>query len=67
MASEFTEKCFHRYFNETETSLRTIIDAELQEVRDLLTDIAALETDGDDEYQIGQRTRTLMGKLEVRP
>jgi hypothetical protein len=42
-----------------------LVDVELQELRAFVNDVAALETDPGDEYQLGQRARQLAERLRV--
>lgn len=75
IASEISESICATYFNNTEGALlRNVIDAELQEVRDVVKLVAHPKFDAGGDgihYYLTkadiQRARALMEKLEVRP
>lgn len=69
MASELAERCFQRYFQEPNTSLRAIIDDELRETRtviEALLDVVVAE--GAESYSQAtcQHARALMERLEIK-
>lgn len=68
MASKFSEAICETYFNSTEGALlRNVIDAELQEVRELITDLVAFVSgERHDEQDIGQRARALLERLHPK-